>query len=408
MLDARVFAAAGRARVRVWMLRAAVVAVAALAASAASASQLVAPAVGLPDAALGGATVGEPRTPSAAAFSNPAGLTLFRDKQLSTSAALLISQSSVDASAPAGYASDRDGYGFGPEFGMDFDGPGKWHFGVASYGSVGSSFKSEADPSVGVNSDFFSELSIANFALVAARHVTDELSVGVSISALIGWTRARYTSDIPYNYSALGPGVQAIVGTRYEFSDDLSVGLGVRLPGKLWADGDMTKPDGHDQDVHLEIKMPAQIFVGANFDATRRLSLGIYGRWTDTSSFGESYFRFADTPQGDVPLVPDANDEWRIAGGFEYAVTERVKVGFSAGYADAMIGDQGVSPLMIDSQEVKVGGGISYAFDRFTLDFLAGHDFEGTRRIEPGEAVVFPGKYRLSGQILAIGFRMKL
>ncbi|MBI5506750.1 MAG: outer membrane protein transport protein, partial [Deltaproteobacteria bacterium] len=356
----------------------------------------------------GGATVGEPRTPSAAAFSNPAALTLFRDKEISASAALLLGHSSVDASSPAGYSSDRDSYGFGPEFGMAFDGPGKWHFGIASYGSVGSSFKSEADASVGVSSDFFSELSIANFALVAARHVTDKLSVGASVSALLGWTRARYTSDIPYYYSAVGPGVQAIVGTRYEVSDDLSLGLGVRLPGKLWAYGDMTKPDGHDQDVHLEVKMPAQIFVGANFDATRRLSIGLCGRWTDTSTFGESYFRFSDTPQGDVPLVPDANDEWRVAGGFEYAFTERITVGFSAGYADSIIGDEGVSPLMMDSQEVKVGGGISYAFDRFTLDFLAGHDFEGKRRIDAGEAVVFPGNYRISGQILAIGFRTAL
>jgi len=404
-------AAAGRtftsaAAARRLSVGAAVLAV--LAASPVCASQLVVPAVGIPDSILGGATIGKPRTPSAAAYSNPAGLTLFRDKELSTSAALPIGHSSIDASVPAGYDSDRDFYGFGPEFGMAFDGPAGWHFAVASYGSVGSSFKSEADPEVGVPSDFYSELSIANFAVAAAHDVTDEISVGVSISALIGWTRLRYTSDIPYAYAAVGPGVQAIFGARYQATDALSFGVGVRPPGKLWAYGDMHKPGGDKQDVDLTIKMPTQIFVGANFDATPRLSLGVYGRWTDASTFGTSYFRFSDTPEGDVPLVPDANDEWRIAAGFSYAVTERIKVGFSAGYADAMVGDNGVSPLLIDSAEVKVGGGISYAFDSFTLDFMAGHDFGQERHIAAGEASIFPGEYEVSGQIVAIGFRTTL
>ncbi len=412
MIDAASFAAVAHrapgSMVRVWCLRVGATVVAVFAASSVFASQLVVPAVGMPDNMLGGATVGKPLTPSAAAFSNPAGLTLFHDKEISSSASLLIAHASMDASAPAGYEGDRDTYGFGPEFGMAFDGPGGWHFGIASYGSVGSSFKGQADPSVGVTSDFYSELSVANLALVAAHEVTDKLSVGVSVSALLGWTRLRYTSDIPYYYSLVGPGVQAIVGARYEVNDDLSVGVGVRLPGKLWAEGDMRKPDGENQNVSLGIKMPAQVFLGANFEATPRLSLGVYGRWTDTSSFGDSYFRFSDTPQGDVPLVPDANDEWRIGGGFLYALTERFKVAVSAGYADAVVGDRGVSPLLIDSAEVKVGAGVSYAFDSFTLDFLAGHDFGEVRHISSSEASIFPGRYRLSGQIVSIGFRMTL
>jgi len=383
-------------------------AIGAVAASSASASQLVTPAVAIPDAVLAGATVARPRTASSAAFSNPAGLTLFHDKEASSSLAMPIMHSSVEATAPEGYENERFGAGFAPEFGIAFDGPGGWHFGVATYGSVGSSFKSEAEPAVGVTSDFYSELSVANIAVIVARDLTDKLSVGASVSALVGWTRLRYTTDIPYAYALAGPGVQAIVGARYQATEALAFGLGVRLPGKVWADGDMHLPDGTGEDVDLEIDMPAQIFVGTNVAVTKSVSIDLYGRWTDTSSFGDSWFRFDKTPQGDMPLVPHANDEFRIGAGVEYAMTRRVTVGFGIGYADSIIGDKGMSPLLFDSAELKAGVGFSYAFDRFTIDMMVGNDFKGERHVKPEDALVFPGRYDLSGHVVAIGLRTTL
>lgn len=399
------FVAFGRIRCAIGGIATALIA---LAVAPAGASQLIVPFVSLPDAALGGATVANPRTPAGAAFSDPAALTRFEDRQMSASAAMPIMHSSVDADFPDGYDSRRFGTGFGPEFGLALDGPGGWHFGVASYGNVGLAFKSDAAPELGVTGDFYSELSVANVSFVAARNITDRLSIGASVAALVGWTRLRYTAGIPFYYTLGGPGVQAMLGARYQATDRVAFGIGVRPPGRVWADGDMDMPDGGSQDVDLELRMPSQIFVGTSMDVTRRVSVHVYGRWTDTSSFGKSLFRFEQTPQADAPVVPDANDEWRIGGGLECLITERVTLSFGVGFADSIVGDHGVSPLLIDSQEVMATAGFSYAFDRFTVDALFGNDFSSERNIDASEAMVFPGQYRISGHVVGIGIRMKL
>lgn len=53
------------------------------------ASQLLVPAIGVPDAGMNGATVGRPRIPSAAAFSNPAAATSLKSGAASLSLGLL-------------------------------------------------------------------------------------------------------------------------------------------------------------------------------------------------------------------------------------------------------------------------------------------------------------------------------
>ncbi|HYC57404.1 MAG TPA: outer membrane protein transport protein [Candidatus Binatia bacterium] len=380
-----------------------------LSSAPASASQLLTPAVGAADSAMAGATVAAPESPTAAAFANPASLVLFDPGFVSGSFGLAFGHTGFDASAPPGY-SNRDGFtGYIPEGSVVFGGPRDVRAGLSLYGSLGASFDTDAQPASGVPVEFLSRLGVANVAASVAWNAGDRVSFGIGLTLLLGDIKLRYTPDIPYHFSVWGPGVQAIAGVRYQLSDRVALGLGIRSPGMVWASGDMRLPTGEKQDVELDLDQPAQVFVGVNADVTDKLHVGVSGRWTDASIFSDSFFRFEETPSGDIAFIADANDEWRAALGFRYALTPRFQVRLSASYADSIVGDRTVSPLLIDTEDWKVGGGFTFAWSPdLMFDVTAGHGFEGERDISAGEATAFAGEYRMSGQVVFIGLRANL
>lgn len=378
----------------------------------ASATQLIAPAVGVPDAALNGATVATPLTPTAAAFSNPAGITNLPVGAVSTGIGVAVGHSRLNATAPPGYDTTSDFVAYAPEGGSVFGNESGLRWGFALYGSLGSSFDSDADPSVGMNSDFYSSSAVSNAALMAAYPLTDRLSIGVALAVMYGQVHLRYTQQTQFAYTVRGPGLQAMFGLRYQLTDRVALGLGFRTPGMVWADGDERLPSGDKQDVELNLDMPAQIFVGANADVTDRLHLGVSGRWTDASTFSDSNFRFEETPEADIPYVQSASDEWRIAGGASYAVLEPLRVSFGLSYADKIVPGSWVSPLLVDSNEWKISTGLAWQlpgqWSDWTLDFTFGYSPNGVRNISDSEAVILPGRYNIGGEIYMIGFRTTL
>jgi long-subunit fatty acid transport protein len=376
-----------------------------LVAGHAQASQLLVPAIGTPDSAMAGATVADPRTPSAAAFSNPAGLVHLEAGTVSFSIGVPVGHSAVRASQPAGYRSDSDFVAYAPEAGAVFGREGGLRWGVAMYGSLGAVFDSDADPNVGVTSDFLSESGISNLTAMVAWNLTERLAIGFALSAVYGETHLRYTTLIPFAYTTRGPGVQAMGGLRYALGERTALGLGIRTPGKVWARGDHRLPSGDKQDVDLDLDLPPQVFLGLNSDLGERWSVGLVARWTGSRSFRESIYRFEDTPQADVPFLAGASDEWRFGAGAEYALTDRwtLRTGFS--WADAIVPDTWVSPLLVDSDEWLLGGGVSCKVGAWILDFTAGHSFTGERDVSPSEAAIFPGRYSMSGQIWMLGLR---
>jgi long-subunit fatty acid transport protein len=203
-----------------------------------------------------------------------------------------------------------------------------------------------------------------------------------------------------------------MTGLRYELTDRVALGLGVRTPGMVWADGDDRMPSGDKQDVDLHLDMPMQVFVGINADVTDRFHVGLSGRWTDSSSFSDSVFRFSQTPEGNIPYIRSASDEWRIAGGASYAVLPSLLVRLGLSYADSIVPDSWVSPLLVDSAEWKFAAGSSWQlpgeWSEWIVDFTAGYSPRGRRNVSDSEAVIFPGRYTIDGQIYMIGLRTTL
>lgn len=376
------------------------------------ASQLLVPAIGTPDSAMQGATVASPRTPTAAAYSNPAGLTNLENGAVSAAFGVPVGHSNLHASTPPGYDTTSDFVAYAPEGGVVLETESGLRWGMALYGSLGSTFDSDADPSVGVPQDFLSSSAVSNLALMVAYPLTDRLSIGAAIALMYGEVHLRYFQTKQFAYTVRGPGLQANVGLRYQATDAIALGLGFRTPGMIWADGDDRVSPGDKQDVELNLDMPAQIFVGVNADVTDRLHVGLVGRWTDASTFSDSNFRFSQTSEADIPYIRSASDEWRIAAGASYAFLETLRGTFGAGYADEIVPDTWVSPLLIDSAEWKISAGTEWQLpgrlSDWILDFAFGFSPTETRNISDSEAAIFPGRYRIGGEIYMLGIRTTL
>lgn len=376
--------------------------------SPARASLLITPSAGTPDSALGGAGVARPITPEAAAFSNPAGFAEFDEGAYSLSLGFVLGSTSLQASAPPGYGGDHNFVGLIPGVGGVLKRNGDFTFGLAMYGSVGASFDFSKDPELGIDEDFFSELSVVTLAPTVAWKVSDRLNLGASITPLFGYLRLRFPAGFPFKYTMRGPGIQAMFGAQYHVDDRLSLGLGVRTPGIIFMDGSGPTPEGR-RDMDLQIRMPAQVFVGASFDVTPTVELAVSGRWTDSSTLGASLIRVGGFDQLTTPLVPDANDEFRGAVGVTWAVAPKWKLRTGIGYADGIVGDDGASPLLFDvGADVKITSGISYDRGPWTFDVTAGYNFEEHREIDGEEALLVPGHYEASGGVLFLGLRRGL
>jgi long-chain fatty acid transport protein len=368
-----------------------------------TASQLLVSSTSAPDTALSGSTVAEPKTPSAAMFSNPAALTLFDRATVDASTAFSFADTRVDASAPSTYDEANSVSILSPGIGLALPRGDSLHLGFALYGSVGNKFDFDADPAAGVENKFFSEAGIFTFGAGLAYRFNDRLSLGAAITPLFGLSRMRYTlGGVRFKYKLTGPGIQGMLGLRWEPRPGLAVGLGVRTPGRVWMDGSMSLLGGR-QDVDLELQMPTQVFAGVTKHLGERLTLSLAVRWSDTSSFGDSMIEFEETEAADSPFVPRAKDEWLVSAGVEYVCNDVLTLRLGAGHANAIVGEKGVSPLVFDTEDTRAAIGFSLNFDPWSVDFMAGHAFRGSRKIAADEALILPGRYSVGGQIAMIG-----
>jgi len=368
-----------------------------------AASGLLAPSIGPADDATGGTRIADPPTPSAALFSNPAGLTRFPTTTVSGSMGLGWGRMEIESSRPAGYEDTNEIFLGIPDFGASVPLGDRTHVGFGFYGTTGSTFEFEGDPTRGLD-DFFSETILVAAPLAVAYRVSDTLSVGAQVEPLFGQLRTRFSlPGLRFRYKLNGFGVQGTVGASLRPSERWAVGLAVRTPGMIWMDGSMPVPGAGRQDIDVDLEMPTQVFLGTTWQATRCLTLSGSVRFTDASSLGDSTIEYELTPQANVGFVPDGKDEWRFALGAEQALADGWALRGGASYASRIVGSHGVSPLVFDGEDVKLTIGVGKEIGAFTIDAVAGWAFPFERRISPESALVLPGTYRGMGAILALG-----
>lgn len=373
------------------------------------ASMLLAPAVGAADSATNGSVVASPRTPDSALFTNPAGLVAFEQTTHSGSFGAVFPSTEIDSDV-ADYNRSDDRVAFVPSVGSSFRLGSRWRFAIGTYGSTGTTFDFEAEPP-GVSSDFLSDVAVGGMPIAIAYEWSRRLWLGAEIVPLFGYLRNRYAlpdpisgSAIPVKYTLRGPGIQAMAGATWKPADDWSLGLSVRTPGMIWLDGSTPIGDTR-RDVDLDLKMPTVIWGGVTRRFGERVDLSASVRWTDASVFGKSKIEFASAS---LPFVPDAKDEWRFALGAEYYATDRITLRAGTSYASRIVGNKGVSPLLYDTEDIKISCGGGYRIGRWTIDLLAGYGLERKRHVPPEDALILPGTYEASGPILMLGATLAL
>ncbi len=376
----------------------------------AQASGLLVSTVGPGANATNGAAVAEPIAPPDALLANPAGLARFTQSTIATSFGIGYGQEQIRAEGNPAYTPERSAITLIPDFGAAIRTGDRTVFGFGVSGSVGSNYNFNPEPDAGVPADFYSETSVINLPLGLAYEVSEHLWLGAEVAPLIGYFRAHYpTPVIPVRFTMRGPGIQGAVGATWRPNDGWAVGLGMRSPGMIWMRGSMASLGPERQDVDLDLKIPAQIVLGVTRHVTQRLSVSVSGRWTDSSSLGRSTVKFSSTPQVNTPFVPDALDEWRGAIGVQFRVRENLEWRAGFGHATRIVGNRGLSPLLFDSQDERLGTGFAWTRGTWTIEGMVGYWFLRSRYVSGANALIIPGRYRFGGGgIVSLGVQHRI
>jgi len=374
-----------------------VLALATAAAAPTDASQLLAPTAGARDASLAGATAAAPTDLMSAFFQNPAGLARVRRSEMTFGAGLFFVRNQI--STDFGYDETTHNVGFAPSGGAAMPVGDRLAVGFGMFGAVGSKFDFKRDPAAGVPRDSFTELGIITLAPTLAWQVRDDLAVGVELNPLLGDLKNHVpTPDQSLRWRLRGPGVQASFGILYRFLPQWQVALTYKSPGKLWLRGSVGVA-GKREDLHFDFDVPQQVLVGLSWQPLDALTFMAFGRWTDSSTFEGSKFRFQDTPALDTPFAPETQDVYRWGVGGEYRVHPQVTLRAGVARGQNALEPRSVTPLLSDYNDLIVGGGGGVDFGPWTIDVASGVGVFDDRKINAGEARAFPGRYSASGPV---------
>ena len=81
----------------------------------------------------------------------------------------------------------------------------------------------------------------------------------------------------------------------------------------------------------------------------------------------------------------------------------QVAVVNGVGYANPIVSDEGVSPLLMDVSDWKVSVGAGLYLDDLRVDFVFGYGVPDDRNIDASEALIIPGTYRMGGNFIGLG-----
>jgi long-subunit fatty acid transport protein len=363
------------------------------------ASTLLAASAGAADAAVAGSRIADPLSPVGAQFSNPAGLAQFEERAMGSGLGLAYGRGEVTADVPAGYHADNEV--LVPFLNVFLVVPrGRWTFAASSLGTSGARFDYGARPSVGVNDGFFSESGMLGIPIGAAYRVRDDLWLGAEISPLYGSVHLRYSREVaeapgvatPFRFTTDGFGIQAMLGLTWKPFPGWTVGAAVKPPGRVWTDGD-TRYAGGKQNVDLEIEVPTEVGAGVTHAFADRWKVSYGLRFTDTSVLAKSTIRFSKTPSADTAYLHGARDEWKHALGLEYDWSESVQLLGGVSKANGIVSSKGVNPSSYDSRDWRISAGARWTGTSWTIDTAFVYVFADARRVDAGDALVFPGRF---------------
>ncbi|MFN8543776.1 MAG: outer membrane protein transport protein [Candidatus Binatia bacterium] len=282
-----------------------------------------------------------------------------------------------------------------------------WYVGAGLYGTVGTSFKFDADPSAGIPNRFLDEMSIAQLGLVAGRELAPGLRVGVEIAPSVGKMRVRTPTLLgPLAFKIEGPGISGAAGLLYDVGPRTTVGVSYRSPGIVFMSGGGRLGETRER-VRLNLHVPDSVTVGVAHRATERLTLTAQARWTDYPDFEQGQMEFRRNAMLNQPFIRDARATFRYGIGLEYQILPSAQVRAGISREEWMIQPRAMTPLLYDTNDLSFGLGGGFTSGPWTVDLALGVSHIDDRVVSVREQVLLAGRYRLGvgGAGVAVTYR---
>jgi len=365
--------------------------------------------VGTADVGLASAGYNARAQDASTAFTNPAGMTRLEGTQFLASGQLDYSnlKFSTDSGTTPALGSDDGGQAFGWD-GWFLGGGGFFSYsvspdlklGFALTGNFGAPLQYDDN---WVGRYYVQEATLLGFSFLPsiAYKITDELSLGASVTAMYGIYKNQVAINnvnpgfgdgrLNLDDNAWGWGVN--LGLLYEINADIRLGLTwnsqVDLDFKGGAEFSNLAPGlGHllnnrgllNSSIKVGIKVPQQVMGSIFAQVSERWAvLGSVG-WQQWSKFGQVQLGIDDTANPrSLTMDLDFDDTWHVAGGAQYRLSDPWLLNFGIGYDSGLQDSSEVSPLLPVNWAWRFGFGAQHqASKTFTWGVAAEYLYGGT------------------------------
>ena len=283
-------------------------------------------------------------------------------------------------------------------------GTSRWSAGIGVFaqGGMGVDFQDvEVLPGMmppGTKDDLMSEVGFVRLSPTVAYNVSDKLTMGASLYA--GYATIKYD----FFPNTIGHKVEDLssftfsgrFGLNYQINDKWSVGATYTSESAInFEDGELTKTinpfdPAMGKAKYRDVKMdgftwPRQVELGAAYRATPKLLLAMDLSWINWRSAIKTVTVTATNPDSPlvdatyvVPFEMDWDDQYVVAIGAEYELTESFKVRAGYNYGNTPVTNVNLSPLFPALVEHHVTAGFTYTWTNWDFDFAYEHAFTNT------------------------------
>ncbi len=158
-------------------------------------------------------------------------------------------------------------------------------------------------------------------------------------------------------------------------------------------------PAFQDQDVRLDVALPASLGLGLSLTPMQKLTLAVDANWVRWSEVRQLLFEFQTNPEFNQPSVKNWEDRWNFHVGGEYMVTDALAVRAGFVYDPTPSPAETLAPDLPDADRIRVSLGAGYAFSAFRVD--AGYQFVNLMENRSTFAPL-PGTYRGSAHVIGL------
>ncbi|WP_375768636.1 outer membrane protein transport protein [Archangium gephyra] len=244
------------------------------------------------------------------------------------------------------------------------------------------------------------------------------LRLGVGFQAVYGTLDARRQIVVPAGPAAGATGELALSTSTWGLGYNAGLQADV-LPGMLtlgahfrsrvlmFLEGDAdfsdfpaaVAPAFPDQDVRLDVELPATLGLGVSFTPLQQLTLAADVNWVQWSSMRQLLFEFQSNPEFNQPSVKNWEDRWNFHVGAEYKVTAALAVRAGFVYDPTPSPEETLAPDLPDEDRIRVALGLGYAFSAFRVD--AAYQFISLME-HRSTFTPLPGTYQGSAHVIGL------